>query len=79
IPISIYIDLKSLYNYLIKLSITNKKRLIINIILIRELYKKREIIEIRYINSKDNPIDAYIKKMLNKVLETLILYNTLII
>ena len=40
IPIIVYLDSKSLYNYLIKLSLINKKRLIINIISLRELYKK---------------------------------------
>ncbi|KAF2711830.1 hypothetical protein K504DRAFT_375288, partial [Pleomassaria siparia CBS 279.74] len=43
----IYINSKLLYNYLIKLSITNKKRLIIDIISLRELYKNYKISKIR--------------------------------
>jgi hypothetical protein len=39
ILVVIYIDLRLLYNYLVKLGTTSKKRLIINIILLRELYK----------------------------------------
>jgi len=37
---------KFLYNYLIKLGTIIEKRLIINIILLREVYKKREITKI---------------------------------
>ena len=44
--IIIYIDSRLLYNYLVRLSIIDKKRLIINIILLREAYKKKEISEI---------------------------------
>ena len=36
----IYINSKSFYNCFIKLNIINKKRLMINIIAIREVYKK---------------------------------------
>ncbi|KAF1972596.1 hypothetical protein BU23DRAFT_467068, partial [Bimuria novae-zelandiae CBS 107.79] len=46
ILIIIYINLKLLYNYLVKLETINKKRFIINIILRRELYENRKIIEI---------------------------------
>ncbi|KAF1973469.1 hypothetical protein BU23DRAFT_464642, partial [Bimuria novae-zelandiae CBS 107.79] len=47
IPIVICTNLKLLYNYLIKLGIINKKKLIINIILLRKLYEKREINKVR--------------------------------
>ena len=47
IPIVMYTDFKSLYECLIKLGNTIKKRLIINIILFRKSYKRREIAEIR--------------------------------
>jgi hypothetical protein len=39
-------DLYLLYKCLVKLSTTKKKRLIINIITFRQLYKQRKIIEI---------------------------------
>jgi len=39
ILVIIYIDLRSLYNYLIRLGTINKKRLIINIISLYKLYK----------------------------------------
>jgi hypothetical protein len=39
----IYTDSKSFYNCLVKLGITQEKRLIIDIISIREAYKRKEI------------------------------------
>jgi hypothetical protein len=41
ILVIIYIDSRSLYNYLVKLSIINKKRLIINIMFLKEVYKNK--------------------------------------
>jgi hypothetical protein len=43
IPVIIYIDSRLLYNYLVRLGIIDEKRLIINIISLREAYKKKEI------------------------------------
>jgi hypothetical protein len=40
-------DFYSLYEYLVKLGITKKKRLIIDIMAIRKSYENREIFEIR--------------------------------
>jgi hypothetical protein len=42
-----YIDLKSLYNCLIRLSTTQEKRFIINIICLWQAYKQREIIKVK--------------------------------
>ncbi|KAF2708226.1 hypothetical protein K504DRAFT_477647 [Pleomassaria siparia CBS 279.74] len=63
IPLVICTDSKLLYNCLIKLSTTNKKRLIINIMSLRE--------------SKNNPANAFTKKAPNPALEQLISLNTL--
>jgi hypothetical protein len=54
-------DLKSLYNYFIRLSTTQEKRLIINIICLWQAYKQREIIKIKWINSNTNLADIMIK------------------
>jgi len=43
----IYINLFLLYEYIIKLSITKEKYLIIDIITIRQSYKRKEFSEIR--------------------------------
>lgn len=42
----VYIDSRSLYDYLVKLRTTKEKRLIINIIALREVYKRSELIDI---------------------------------
>jgi pyruvate formate-lyase activating enzyme-like uncharacterized protein len=68
-----------LYEYIIKLGITKEKRLIINIIAIKQAYKKKKLFEIRYINRRDNPIDTITKLLLNKVLEKFINTNELTI
>jgi hypothetical protein len=44
--IVVYTKLYLLYKYLVKLGITQKKRLIINIITLWQLYKRKKIIEI---------------------------------
>lgn len=51
----------------------------IDIISLRESYKKRENSKIRRINSKYNLVDALIKKTPNLVLEKLVSTNQLII
>jgi hypothetical protein len=43
ILVVIYIDLRLLYNCLVRLGIIDKKRLMIDIMLLREVYKKKEI------------------------------------
>ena len=45
--ITLCTDLKSLYNYLVKLRITQEKRLIVNLICLQQLYKKKEIVKIK--------------------------------
>jgi hypothetical protein len=43
----IYTDLYSFYEYLVKLGITKKKRLMIDIIVLQQSYKRRELFEVR--------------------------------
>jgi pyruvate formate-lyase activating enzyme-like uncharacterized protein len=62
-----------------KLRITKEKRLIINIIVIRQTYEKRELFEICYINKQDNPIDTITKLLSNKTLEKFVNMNELTI
>ncbi|EFQ88950.1 hypothetical protein PTT_14952 [Pyrenophora teres f. teres 0-1] len=44
---------------------------------LRQLYKRREITKIYWINSDDNPTDAFTKVSLNRALERLINSNKL--
>jgi hypothetical protein len=77
IPIIICTDSKSLYDCLVKLGTTMEKRLMIDVMSLREAYEKREITEIRWINGKDNPADAFTKKTANNSLSQLIRTNRL--
>jgi hypothetical protein len=75
IPTIVCTDLYSLYECLVKLGTTKEKRLMIDIMAIRQSYKRRELFEIRWINGLDNPADAMTKATLNKALETFVNTN----
>ena len=72
IPLVFYTDLKSLYNCFVKLRTTHKKRLIINVMSLRQLYKRREITEIKWIHRYNNPADSITKSKSSSTLKTLI-------
>ena len=61
LPLILCTDLRSIYECLIKLEITQEKKLIINIICLRQLYKRREIAKVKWINGDSNPIDTITK------------------
>jgi hypothetical protein len=67
----------SLYECLVKLGSTQEKRLMIDIIALRQSYERREITEIRWIDGKDNPADIMTKSTPNKALKKLIDTNQL--
>ncbi len=71
------IDAKSLCDCLIKFDITRKKRLMINVMSLRQLYKCRKIIEIKWIHDINNSIDFMIKSKTFSILKTLIDFNTI--
>ena len=79
IPIIICADSRSLYECIVKLGTTIEKRLMIDIMSLRESYERREITEIRWIAGKDNPADACTKRKPNQALEKLISTNELTI
>jgi hypothetical protein len=54
-------DSKLIYKCLIKLKTTQEKRLIIDIICLHQLYKRRKIAKVKWINRDSNPIDAITK------------------
>ena len=47
LPLILYTNFKLIYKYLIKPGTTQEKKLIINIIYLRQLYKRREIAKIK--------------------------------
>ena len=71
------IDSKSLYECLVKLGSTQEKRLIVDLICLRQLYKRRMIIEIKWINGDSNPTDAITKANACNALRNLVDTNTI--
>lgn len=59
-------DSYSLYECLVKLGTTKEKRLMIDIMALRQSYEHRELYEIRWINGLDKPADAMTKSNPNK-------------
>jgi hypothetical protein len=68
-----------LYECFVKLGTIKEKKLIINIIAIRQIYKRQEVRDIRWINNRNNPADAMTKGTLNHAFEELININRLVL
>jgi hypothetical protein len=77
IPLILCTDSYSLYDCMTKLGTTNEKRLMIDIIGLRQSYERREIHEIRWIDGGSNPADALTKERPCTALRQLIETNTL--
>jgi len=75
IPLTICVDSKSLYDCLIKLGTTQEKHLMINILYLRQSYKRQEIAEILWIKGEKNSADAMTKKKPYDALKCLIATN----
>jgi hypothetical protein len=61
LPMILLTDSRSLYDCLVKLEITSEKRLMIDLMCLRQSYKRREITEIRWIDDESNPADVMTK------------------
>ncbi len=70
-------DSKSLYDCLVKLGSTEEKRLMVNVICLRQSYERREIMKIKWIDRNSNPADAMTKAKLCGALQDLINTNTI--
>jgi hypothetical protein len=68
-----------LYECLVKLGITQEKRLIIDILALRQSYERRKIAETRWIHNRDNSADALIKATANSSLKQLVSINKLVV
>ena len=62
IPLNIYTDSKSLFDSLVTLNTTSEKRLLIDLSMLRESYERREIANVYWIPSEQNPADGLTKK-----------------
>ncbi|KAI0996311.1 hypothetical protein K3495_g11869 [Podosphaera aphanis] len=77
VPLIVCTDSRSLYECLVKLGTTKEKRLMIDVMAIRESYERKELAEIRWINGKDNPADSMTKVNATSALNKLIDSNEL--
>jgi hypothetical protein len=77
LPLVLCTDSKSLYKCLVKLGTTQEKRLIIDIMCLRQAYERREIAEVKWIKGESNPVDAMTKSKSSNALKRLIDTNTL--
>jgi hypothetical protein len=68
---------RSLYDCLVKLGTTSEKRLMIDLMCLRQSYERREITEIRWIDDNINPADAMTKANPCSALTNLINTNTI--
>jgi hypothetical protein len=76
-PVVVCTDSFSLYECLVKLGTTKEKRLMIDIIALRQSYERRELAKVRWIEGDSNPADAITKSTPNKALEWMVLTNRL--
>jgi hypothetical protein len=77
LPTIVCTDSYLLYKCLVKLGTTTERRLMIDIMALRQSYERRELMKIRWINGQDNPADTITKPNLNKALEKFITTNCL--
>jgi hypothetical protein len=77
IPLVVYTDLYLLYECIVKLETTHEKRLIIDIIVLRKMYERRKLVDIRWISSNLNPADTITKASPNRTMQQLIDNNQL--
>lgn len=77
VPIVVCTDSLSLYECLVKLGTTKEKRLMIDIMALREAYERGDLSDIRWIDGRDNLADAMTKASPNEALSSLIDHNRL--
>ena len=77
IPLVICTDSYSLYDCMTKLGTTAEKRLMIDIMGLRQSYERREIDEVRWIDGSCNPADAMTKEKPGQALRRLVETNTI--
>ncbi len=75
ISLILVIDSKSLYDCLIRLEIIVEKRLMMNVMILRQSYEWREITEVRWISENHNSVDALTKLKASKALKKMIDIN----
>ena len=77
LPMIICTDSRSLYDCLVKLGSTQEKRLMVDVMCLRQSYERREIMEIKWIDGDSNPADSMTKAKPSQALQRLIDTNTI--
>ena len=77
LPLVLCTDSRSLYDCLVKLGTTQEKRLMIDVMCLRQSYERREIAEVKWIDGDSNPADAMTKAKASTSLRQLIDTNHL--
>jgi hypothetical protein len=77
LPLVVCTDSKSLYECLVKLGTTQEKRLMIDVMCLRQAYERREIAEVKWIKGESNPADSMTKLKPTNALKRLIDTNTM--
>ena len=72
IPLTLCTDSKSLYECLVKLGTTREKRLMIDLMCLRQACERREVAEVKWIDGDSNPADAMTKAKPCQALKNLI-------
>ncbi len=75
ISLILIIDSKFLYDCLIRLRTTVKKRLMMNVMTLRQCYERREITEMKWVHETNNLVDFMTKSKSFSTLRTLIDIN----
>jgi hypothetical protein len=61
LPLVLCTDSKSLYDCLVQLGTTQEKRLMIDVMCLRQAYERRQVTEVKWIDGDTNPADALTK------------------
>ena len=61
LPLILCTDSKSLYDCLVRLGTTQEKRLMIDVMCLRQAYERRQVTEVKWIDGETNPADAMTK------------------
>jgi hypothetical protein len=72
LPLVLCTDSQSLYDCLVKLGTTQEKRLMIDVMCLRQAYERREIAEVKWIQGDTNPADSMTKGKPSTALKQLV-------
>jgi hypothetical protein len=78
-PVIVCTDSLFLYECFIKLETIKKKRLIIDIMALRQIYERQKVFDVHWIDDNDNPANAITKAGSNRALKQLVTTNKLIL